>query len=173
MSGWLGDIPLIDQLERNSAALQALFRGVGDEQARWRPAPEKWSILEVVNHLYDEERDDFRRRIDLTLHEPETPWPGINPQGWVSERRYNERDLGESLRGLAAEREQSVAWLRALKSPDWTLARTHPVAGRLSAGDLLASWVAHDFLHMRQVAGLHLAHAALLSKPYSQRYAGA
>lgn len=55
---------VITRLAANRAVFQALATGVGETQARWRPAPEKWSFLEVVNHLHDEEREDFRRRID-------------------------------------------------------------------------------------------------------------
>jgi len=42
----------------------------------------------------------------------------------------------------------------------------------LSAGDLLASWLAHDFLHLRQLTGLHWEYVSLLAKPYSTDYAG-
>ena len=49
---------------------------------------------------------------------------------------------------------------------------THPIFGGLSAGDLLASWVAHDFLHLRQLARLQFQYASLLAEPYSTRYAG-
>ena len=52
----------------NAAPIAALARGVTDAQARWKLSPEQWSILEVINHLYDEERQDFRTRLDLTLH---------------------------------------------------------------------------------------------------------
>jgi hypothetical protein len=36
-----------------------MLRGVTEAQARWKPAPEEWSILEVINYLCDEEREDF------------------------------------------------------------------------------------------------------------------
>jgi len=44
-------------------------------------------MLEVVNHLYDEEREDCQR-LQLTLANPEQAWPAINPRGWVAERRF-------------------------------------------------------------------------------------
>ena len=77
--------------------IRALAEGISDEQARWRPDPDSWSILEVVNHLFDEEQEDFRVPLDLALHRPADPRPRINPGAWVTERGYNERDLGESL----------------------------------------------------------------------------
>ena len=160
------------RLEAGAASIAALVRGAEQAQARWKPSPEKWSILEVVNHLYDEEREDFRQRIDFTLHRPGAPWPPIDPEGWVASRRYAERELGPSLEAFLDERRGSVEWLRGLRSPDWSLACDHPRGFRLSAGDLLASWVAHDLLHVRQLARLHYQYVEAVSRPYSVEYAG-
>ncbi len=48
------------QLIDNAERISALVRGITIQDARWQPEPGTWSILEVVNHLYDEEREDFR-----------------------------------------------------------------------------------------------------------------
>jgi hypothetical protein len=162
----------ITRFSHNAETIGSLVRGVGEEQARWKPSPEEWSILEVINHLYDEERLDFRTRLDLLLHQPEQPWPGIDPAGWVTERSYNSRDVEDSLNHFLLERQRSLAWLRGLSAPDWAAYREHPQAGKLSAGDLLASWLAHDFLHLRQMAQLHWQYTALVAAPYAVDYAG-
>ena len=39
------------RLEANADVFRALVSGVGDGQARWKPEPDQWSILEVVAHL--------------------------------------------------------------------------------------------------------------------------
>jgi hypothetical protein len=51
---------LVSQMEANAQGIRALAAGCSDQQARWRPDPASWSILEVINHLLDEEREDFR-----------------------------------------------------------------------------------------------------------------
>lgn len=147
--------PVIQRLRENADVFAALVRGVDDAQARWRPAPDRWSILEVVCHLADEESRDFRTRLDLTLHRPGEPWPPIDPEGWVEEERYAERDLAEEIKRFRSGRTHSVEWLRGLDDPDWTLTYEHPTAGTLPASDLLASWLAHDLIHVRQVSRLH------------------
>lgn len=129
----------IDRLSGNASVIENLARGVTNEQARWKPSPEKWSILEVVNHLYDEERDDFRSRLDSLLHHPEKLWPPIDPQGWALARKYNERVLNDSLERFLEERRKSVEWLKELKEPRLENKYEHP-QGVISAGDLLASW---------------------------------
>ena len=102
------------QMMENAVRIRTLLQGVSDEQARWKPNADSWSMLEVINHLLDEERRDFRVRLDYTLHRPGEPWPPIDPGGWVTARGYNQRNLEESLAQFLSEREASIAWLRRL-----------------------------------------------------------
>ena len=159
-------------MQANAQRIAALVAGVSDAQACWKPDAESWSILEVVNHLLDEEREDFRVRIDYTLHRPGTPWPPIHPGRWVVERQYNERDLGVSLAAWRAERERSLAWLSGLEAPDWDASAIAPWGDPFPAGNLLAAWVAHDLLHMRQLVELHWAWTTAQLAPRSVQYAG-
>ena len=160
------------QMGQNAASIQQLVEGVLAEQARWRPDEASWSLLEVVCHLYDEEREDFRARLDLILHRPDSPWPPIDPGGWVSARAYNQRDLGITLLGYLQERENSLAWLRQLTTPAWDQTSVAPWGSPLSAGDMFTSWVAHDLLHMRQLVELKWAYTTAHLAPNSPRYAG-
>ncbi len=159
-------------MQGNAQRIAALVAGVSEAQARWKPDAESWSILEVVNHLLDEEREDFRVRIDYTLHRPGEKWPPIDPGGWVVQRSYNERDLGISLAAWLAERERSLTWLNGLAAPDWDAAAIAPWGDPFPAGNLLAAWVAHDLLHMRQLVELHWAWTTAHLAPRSVQYAG-
>ena len=47
---------LANKMAEHAGTIHSLTLGISEEQARWKPAPESWSILEVINHLYDEER---------------------------------------------------------------------------------------------------------------------
>ncbi len=163
---------ITERMLQNADALRGLAGGIGEEQARWRPAPDQWSILEIVNHLLDEEQQDFRTRLDLLLHHPATPWPEIDPQGWCVERGYNQRDLPSSVAAFLGERQRSIAWLRGLQDPAWDNAYQHPLWGEIKAGTLLASWLAHDLLHIRQLAKLHFHFFRRQSEPYLTDYAG-
>lgn len=160
------------QLAQNGETVRSIVTGVGDEQARWQPSPSDWSILEVINHLYDEEREDFRQRLDYVLHRPGAEPPPIDPQGWVTARGYNQRDFAQSVQNLLRERTQSVAWLEGLTAPNWDNAYVHPSGFTLRAGDLLAAWQAHDLLHLRQLVELRYAWVKHVSAPYDVAYAG-
>jgi hypothetical protein len=159
------------QMEQHAEAVRILVHGLSDEWARWKPDPESWSILEVVCHLCDEERLDFRPRLDITLHRPDETWAPIDPQGWVTQREYNRRDLAQMAEEFLAERGKSIAWLKALSAPDWNASYQAPF-GEIRAGDLLASWAAHDLLHLRQLVELHWAGQLEMAQPFGVRYAG-
>lgn len=161
----------VQQMIADAEKIRVLVQGISSDQARWKPDETSWSILEVIGHLYDEERLDFRVRLDFTLHRPGEPWPAINPQGWVQEHRYNEANLQESLGGFLAAREDSARWLRGLTSPNWEAVYEAPF-GRIKAGDLLAAWVAHDLLHMRQLVELHWGYLVGSVESYQVVYAG-
>ncbi len=163
---------LIDALERFIDVLPAFVRGVSADDARWKPAGDAWSILEIVNHLADEETADFRPRLELTLTDPEADWPPIDPEGWAVERRYNEGDLDETVARFVSERRASVAWLRGLADPDWSIAHSHARLGSMRAGDLLASWTAHDVLHLRQIAKRLFEMVERDGGEYATAYAG-
>lgn len=158
-------------LLQNSERIRSLLQGVPTEQARWKPDPDSWSILEVVNHLLDEEREDFRVRLDIILHEPDRKMPPIDPEGWVMERRYNDRNLDESLKKFLSERQASLGWLEKIGEPDWQASYQMPF-GPIRAGDMFASWVAHDLLHLRQLVELHRAYMLELVAPFEVGYAG-
>ena len=163
---------IITHLRVNGDVLKYLFTNLTDEQARWKPGADRWSLLEVINHLYDEEREDFRKRLALALSDPDAPWPAIDPEGWVLQRVYNERNLKESIDNFFRERLDSLKWLHDLASPDWQATHHHPKMGSMTAELLLANWLAHDLFHIRQVNDLHFAWLTQLVAPVSLGYSG-
>ncbi|MFH1891594.1 MAG: DinB family protein [Candidatus Zixiibacteriota bacterium] len=163
---------MIETLKRNRKLFKKLFEGITVEQARWKPAPDKWSMLEMLCHLYDEERDDFRMRLSLILKDPELDWPPINPDQKAIDEDYNSKDLEETLKKFSEERKASINWLEDLDDPNWDTEKPHPVAGSLKAGDLLSAWVMHDFLHLRQLTNILIKQTASMAEPYSTEYAG-
>ena len=162
---------LYRDLAHGAETIRALVIGVTQAEAQVRPTPDSWSILEVVCHLIDEERDDFRMRVDLTLNHPGEEWPPIHPGAWVTERKYNTRDLQQSLNDFLAERNKSLDFLKGLDAANWEANHVSPY-GERKAGDLLCSCVAHDNLHMRQLVELRRFRLERITAPYDIAYAG-
>ena len=163
---------IIKKLEVNSAVFKSILENIPDEQVRWKPSPEKWSLLEVINHLYDEEREDFRQRIKNIFIDPLKVWASIDPVKWVTDKEYDKREMKASLDNFLAERNKSVEWLKNLASPDWKAAYKHPKLGEISAEKLLANWLAHDYLHIRQITFLQYSYLSHKAPSISLDYAG-
>jgi hypothetical protein len=162
---------ITNRMAANAKAIEALLGAISDTQTRWQPDVESWSLLEVICHLHDEEREDFRQRIDYMLHKPGVAWPPIDSAGWVISREYRNRDPREMLHAWLDERARSLEWLATLKDANWDTEAQAPW-GVVHAGDLLAAWLAHDHLHIRQMNELHYAYHKAHALPFNVEYAG-
>ena len=142
---------ILKNLHHNSNVFQSLFENISEEQYLWKPSADSWCLLEVLCHLLDEERLDFRFRAEFILKNPGEIPPPFDPLVWVTEHEYLKKDYHLVLEEFLDERERSVSWLKSLDNPDWDLNFRHPKLGRMTAGLYLKNWLAHDYLHIRQI----------------------
>ena len=162
---------LYRELQNSTDIIRALLVGLTQEEAQARPDESSWSILEVICHLHDEEREDFREHLDFILHRQHEEYHAIDPQRWVKERRYNEQDFQVMQDKFFAERQHSLSWLKGQARCEWDTTYTSQY-GSLTAGEMFASWVAHDNLHMRQLVELRRKRIETITPPYPIEYAG-
>lgn len=149
---------VIRELNNNKEVFKNLLSGLPATLYLWKPAPEKWCLLQIICHLYDEEREDFRARVKHVLETPQELMPKINPQAWASERAYMEQDYERMIVEFTEERQTSVHWLRSLENPKWDNCYMHPDRGALPATLFFKNWLAHDILHIRQIIRLKYAY---------------
>lgn len=145
---------IINGLSENRIVFKYLLSGLGKEMYLWKPNPEKWCLLEVVCHLYNVEREDFRVRTKHVLDTPTAALPPINPGGWVDMSNYMQQNYLDKLNDFLSERAQSIKWLYSLHNPNWDNSCEHPKFGKMTAGMFLSNWLAHDYLHIRQITKL-------------------
>jgi hypothetical protein len=162
---------LFQELQNSTEMIRALVLDITQEEAQFKPSPESWSILEVVCHLHDTEREDFREHLDFILHRQHEEYHAIDPQAWITERKYSQQDFVEMQKEFFAERQKSLDWLREISGSDWDITYTSQY-GSVSAGEMFSCWVAHDNLHLRQFVELRRARIESITKPYPIEYAG-
>jgi hypothetical protein len=163
---------LCTQLARTGQTILGLTEGVDDDSARIRYRADAWSIVEVMCHLYDEEREDFRVRVMYPLTTPHLPIPGIAPAEWVHSRHYATQALSRVRQQFRSERIRSIQQLHALVDPQWQTHLNHPRLAELTARDMAWSWLAHDLLHIRQLNELNYLHLSAVSSSPFIGYAG-
>lgn len=128
-----------------------MLTGMDPEEYSFRPEKDSWTILEILCHLLDEEREDFRTRVKNTLTTPLKQPPSIDPTGWVISRNYAQQVFSERLEAFLTERRSSIKWLKTVENSPWKNKYVHPEAGEMTAYSLLANWLAHDYHHIRQI----------------------
>lgn len=154
---------IIRELSRNRDVFRELLSGLTEEEYQWKENPHKWCLLEIICHLYDEEREDFRARTKHVLETPGDPLLSIDPSNWVEERAYIKQAYADKLEKFLYERQQSVEWLQSLQSPRWDNAYEHPKFGLMTAKMFLSNWLAHDYIHIRQILKLKFAYLRQLT----------
>jgi len=97
--------------------------------------------------------------------------PSIAPEGWVIAYDYASQDYEKALANFLNERKSSIKWLRNLENPNWEQAYNHPVFGMVKAKMFLENWLAHDYLHIRQIVKVNYLYLRNSSNE-DFRYAG-
>ena len=95
----------IAQLQRNLNTFKALLSDKQAAEYTWKKNQDKWSLLEIICHLVDEEKEDFRVRLRRVLEIPEKMPPSIDPVGWVKSRDYQSQNYHEKLNEFVLQRE--------------------------------------------------------------------
>jgi len=149
----VSDGDIVETLERQMEATQALLASVPAEKEEYRYAPGKWSLREVVGHLIDTERTFAFRCLWIARAAPD-PLPSFEQDDWARVSNAGSRPLAELAEEWAVLRRDNVLFLRSL---------TEEAAGRagIASG---RSFTARSFPWI--IAGHELYHRALIERDY-------
>lgn len=161
---------LIQSLEDNMSIFNSLFNKVDKQSIHWA-AEGKWSPLIIACHLVDEEVEDFRLRFKMTLEDNTQDWPPFDQVAWVIERKYKDQNFALKVSSWQTERMASLSWLKTLKAIDWSRTYKHPNHGDFSLSRIAANWIAHDYLHIKQLTRAHYDYLIYTQK-FDMNYAG-
>jgi hypothetical protein len=163
------ELPCLDLLEATPAILRGLMRGIADEDARWKPADDRFSIAEVLSHLSHSEEDCYRARLDRFLSEEMPEFEPDDAQMYLA--LYRNADPEEAFGHFEARRKANLELLRGLPAETGERKARHRAAGEITLAQMLHEWALHDIGHVRQIAELvrarkYLAGAGPLGEDY-------
>jgi len=144
---------ILAKLQETPRALASLLRGVPHEVLRRKPAPEKWSMLEIACHLRDVEQLFLERYAKMANHD-RPALRMINQDELAVALKYNEDDPGAAMREFRALRTQTTALLSALAHQSWQRIGLHPKRGEFSIASQAEIHVNHDANHLNQIRAL-------------------
>jgi hypothetical protein len=150
ISGYMeGKQPLAVQAG-TAKKLERLIKGVPTGKLRKRPAPDKWSVSEILAHLADAEIvGGFRMR--LILGAPGTPIAAFDQDSWVTSGHYAKRDPRKSVEQFRVVREANLALLKSLTPDQWKHYGMHAERGQETIERIVRIFAGHDINHLQQI----------------------
>ena len=105
-------LPGLAQLENTPEIFRILLEGLTEDEASWKPNPDRWSIAEVMEHLSHVEGHGFRSRIDQMMQEESPNLQEYNQETFAAAGQYSGRDIEDSFDHWEDQREANVQYLR-------------------------------------------------------------
>jgi hypothetical protein len=130
--------------------LERLIKGVPVSRLRKRPAPEKWSVAEILAHLADSEMARGWRMRQI-LGAPGTPIQAFDQDSWAVAGHYEKRDPRKSVEVFRVLREANLALLKSLTKEQWKHHGIHAERGEESIEHIVWMFAGHDINHTKQI----------------------
>lgn len=155
----------ISMLEKTAGMLAILLRDLPQDVLQWKPASDRWSIVEVLSHLTVIERL-YEQRAKLIMLEPSPALPKyVAPLGTEIQK-----SAARHLEEFSALRRAFVFYLHSIPTAAGSRTGQHDEMGTITLSEMLHELANHDLGHLRQIAELYRAHSFY---PYAgpfQRY---
>jgi hypothetical protein len=130
--------------------LTRLVRGIPTAKLRKRPAPDKWSVVEILAHLADVEIV-IGWRMRSILGAPGTTVQAYDQNAWVIAGHYDKREPRKSIELHRIVRDANLALLKSLSPDQWKHCGQHAERGQESIEHIVRMVAGHDINHIRQI----------------------
>jgi hypothetical protein len=163
--GYIEKVPgdrIGEYLAAQGRDIERILAPLDDAAARFRYAPDKWSVKEVLGHLCDVERV-FTYRLLRIARADATPLPGFDENAYVPPAEFDARPLADLLREFQTLRAGTLALVEGLPAAAWD--RRGQASGKSistrAIAYILVGHVTHHLGVLRERYGLAPAPAAL------------
>lgn len=159
----------LDLLQATPSIVRGLMLGLAHEDAAWKPAPDRFSVAEVLAHLSHSEGHCYRMRLHRFMTEETPEFEPDDAQMYLD--LYRDADPDASFDLFQEQRRVNVEYLRTLPRSVGQRRAHHKSAGQITLQQMLHEWAMHDLGHIRQIAELvrarkHWHQAGPLGKDY-------
>ena len=145
-------LPCLDLLEATPAILRGIMSELDYDDVRWKPAPDRFSLSEVLAHLSHSEGHCYRERVDRFLAGEGRELDADDASKYYD--LYAAADPEDSFDHFEEQRETNLELLRELTAADGERTAVHSEAGAVTLAQVLHEWALHDLGHIRQAIEL-------------------
>jgi hypothetical protein len=140
----------LNVLSATAKMLTNLIRNRTGSTLRKRPAPGKWSVLEILAHMAETE---FAAgwRIRQVLSSPGITLQAFDQDAWAASGHYEKRPAHKWVEQFSALREANLQLLRSLTPEQWTHYGIHESRGQQNLDQIVRMKAGHDINHTRQI----------------------
>jgi len=164
-----GKEPLTVQKE-TAKKLEKLIKPLSKKQLTKRPAPEKWSVAEILAHLADAELvGSWRMR--LIFGSNGVPIQAFDQDVWATTFNYADRDPKASLETFRLLRKNNLDLLQSVPKNLWENYGMHSERGKETIAHIVSMFAGHDLNHLAQIE--RIAHGSRKSGRRASRAAAA
>ena len=144
----------IEAAEKSPKEIAAGVSGVSNEVLRYKPSPEKWSILEILGHLADIEIV-YAYRLRQMLADEKPVIAPMDQDSWAKHLGYLDTPAPELVALYGLNRHHNLRLLRRLKTEDLKKSAFHPeIKGDVTVATLVERMAEHGANHLAQIEKL-------------------
>jgi hypothetical protein len=144
-----GKDPLAMQRE-TPHLLAKLIDGVPARKLSERPSPDKWSVVEIIAHLAEDEITSTWRYRQM-VESDGLPLPGFDQELWARLGDYASWSVDDALTMFRLLREANVRMFSRLAPEEWERHGKHAERGPMTVRELARQMAGHDRNHVEQI----------------------
>lgn len=144
------DNKILETYNNGYNKLLDVLYNIPTEAIDYKPAPDKWSVREVIIHLVDSEANGFVR-IRKALAENGTPITPYDQDKWAQSLHYDSQSIDENLELFKILRNLTCRLLKQIQDDEWNNYMAHPERGNISVIDYINELIEHVDTHIKQI----------------------
>jgi uncharacterized damage-inducible protein DinB len=144
----------LEAAEKSPKQIAAAVSGLPDKALRYKPAPDKWCIQEVLGHLADMEVM-YAYRIRQMLADKKPVIAPIDQNDWAKHLGYTETPPAELVALYGLNRHANLRLLQRLQPSDLEKSAYHPeLKTNVTVADYIEKMGTHGASHLEQIERL-------------------
>ena len=144
----------LDAAEKSPKQIAAAVSGLADKTLRYKPAADKWCILEILGHLADIEIV-YAYRLRQMLADKKPVIAPMDQDDWARNLGYMERAPAELVALYGLNRHANVQLVRRLKAEDLAKSAYHPeLKHDVTVAEYVEKMGTHGASHLAQIERL-------------------
>jgi hypothetical protein len=148
---------LLERYRRGSELLAMATTGAAGPELDFKPAPEKWSVRQIVCHLADSEAVGVMR-LRMVAAQDNPALGAYDQEAWADNLDYGRRKISKALETFRQLRNENHELLKGLPETAFDRTGTHVERGKVSLLELVRGDAEHVEGHVKQIQGVRMAY---------------